>query len=78
MIKLQKIFKEYFNLDCELGDQMNNIPLTASPFHMSGVDLYRLLMILETEFSINICSGEIKKSGFHTVNEIAAVIKKLM
>lgn len=78
IIKLQNIFKEYFGLEIELDEQMNEMPLTAIPFGMSGFDMYRLLMILETEFLVKINSCEIKKSGFHTINEIVAVIKGAM
>lgn len=73
--KVEKILMEKFGLKTEIKEELRDIPITSYPFNMAGVDIYRMLMLLEREFSVSIPFSYIKEIGFKTVNQIISVIE---
>lgn len=53
-------------------------PLTGDIFQMSGMDLYRFLMVIENTFEIYFSVDDIIRGNFRTLRAIEAEIKQMM
>ncbi len=76
IIKLvEHALNEYFGYKGDLDNSLRDTPLTSPPFCLTGSDLYRLLMLIEKKYFIDITFDNVKKYGFKTINEIVTLVK---
>ena len=74
---VESTLKQFFGYSGSLTGVLRDTPLTLPPFGLTGSDLYRLLMLVEKEFSIEIRVEDVKKCGFRTINEIVNLVCKV-
>lgn len=69
--------EKYHRADTSREDILDE-PFTGQVLKMSGSDLYRMLMWLEDVFEIYIMPDLIRREGFETVRQAAAMFTMLL
>lgn len=73
---MRDILRDQFEVSCSLPNDFTQIPLTRQPFMFNAVQLYELLMVVETCFQKYFSAEEIKENGFSTIEDIILLIQK--
>lgn len=75
--EIEKAISNIRDLDLTQFDQdLRNQRLTDSPFSLSSSDLVRLLIFLESRFSVYVEYSLIENIGFNSVEEVKKVIEQ--
>lgn len=75
--EIENAISNISNIDLTQFDQdLRNQRLTGPPFNLSSSDLVRLLIFLESRFSVYIEYSLIENLGFNSVEEVKKVIEQ--
>lgn len=75
--EIEKAISNIRDLDLTQFDQnLRNQQLTDPPFNLSSSDLVRLLINLESRFSVYVEYSSIENLGFNSVEEVKKVIEQ--
>lgn len=75
--EIEKAISNIRDLHLTQFDQdLRNQRLTNSPFSLSSSDLVRLLIFLESRFSVYVEYSSIENIGFNSVEEVKKVIEQ--
>lgn len=73
-----QIFQKNFSVNVPINTIRVDKPLTGEAFGINGMQLYRLLMQIETKYCIYFTPNDFHNSSFNSIDSIAeAIIRKL-
>lgn len=75
--KIVRFLKEYHHIELDSATILEE-SFTGGRLKLSGSDLYRLMMWLEEEYKIYIPPDLVRKEGFRTIHQAAALIEMIM